>query len=120
MKTKDCSVEADEKPLYRLGRHWNTIQAYLLPGIEDDIGELGEETRKFVQTCELLIRDEMFAKYRWCGNGRPPHSRISMFKAYILLIARIQVRGLFPPGQFLRRSHSRKKGLENFQPAAPE
>lgn len=84
MKTKDCSVEADEKPLYRLGRHWNTIQAYLLPGIEDDIGELGEETRKFVQTCELLIRDEMFAKYRWCGNGRPPHSRISMFKAYIL------------------------------------
>ena len=49
---------------------------------EDDIGELGEETRKFVQTCELLIRDEMFAKYRWCGNGRPPHSRISMFKAF--------------------------------------
>ena len=45
MKTKDCSVEADEKPLYRLGRHWNTIQAYLLPGIEDDIGELGEVMR---------------------------------------------------------------------------
>ena len=26
----------------------------------------------------------MFAKYRWCGNGRPPHSRVSLFKAYIL------------------------------------
>ena len=22
--------------------------------------------------------------YRWCGNGRPPSSRISLFKAYIL------------------------------------
>ena len=29
-----------EMPPYRLGRHWNTIQAYLIPGIEDDIGEL--------------------------------------------------------------------------------
>jgi len=31
--------------MYRLGRHWNTIQAYLIPGIEDDIGELGEDLR---------------------------------------------------------------------------
>ena len=23
-------------PPYRLGRHWNTIQAYLIPGIEDE------------------------------------------------------------------------------------
>ena len=28
--------------------------------------------------------DEFIAKYRWCGNGRPPHSRVSLFKAYIL------------------------------------
>ena len=34
--------------------------------------------------CELLIDDKMFAKYRWCGNGRPPSSRVSLFKAYIL------------------------------------
>ena len=34
--------------------------------------------------CELLIDEKMFAKYRWCGNGRPPSSRISLFKAYIL------------------------------------
>jgi hypothetical protein len=27
-------------PPYRLGRHRNTIQTYLIPGIEDDIGEL--------------------------------------------------------------------------------
>ena len=31
--------EIEYRPMYRLGRHWNTIQAYLIPGIEDDIGE---------------------------------------------------------------------------------
>ena len=60
------------------------IQSYLIPGIEDDIGELSEEMKKFVETCELLIDDKMFAKYRWYGNGRPPSSRVSLFKAYIL------------------------------------
>jgi hypothetical protein len=45
-------------PPYRLGRHWNTIQAYLIPGIEDDIGELSEEMKKFMGICELLIDDK--------------------------------------------------------------
>ena len=84
MKAHSGTPDISEMPTYRLGRHWNTIQAYLIPGIEDDIGKLSEEQEKFMQICELLINDEMFAKYRWCGNGRPPHSRVSMFKAYIL------------------------------------
>ncbi len=84
MKTRECVKDPEASPMYRLGRHWNTIQAYLIPGIEDDIGELGEDLKRFAQTCELLINDAMFAKYRWCGNGRPPHSRVSLFKAYIL------------------------------------
>lgn len=84
MKPQNERPDLSEMPPYRLGRHWNTIQAYLIPGIEDDIGELSEEMKKFVETCELLIDDKMFAKYRWCGNGRPPSSRVSLFKAYIL------------------------------------
>ena len=84
MKAQDERPNRPEMPPYRLGRHWNTIQAYLIPGIEDDIGELGEEMKKSVETCELLIDDKMFAKYKWCGNGRPPSSRISLLKAYIL------------------------------------
>ena len=52
--------------------------------LEDDSGELSEEMKKFVEICELLIDDKMFAKYRWCGNGRPPISQVSLFKAYIL------------------------------------
>ena len=84
MKAQDERPYLPEMPPYRLGRHWNTIQAYLIPGIEDDIGELSEELKKFMGICELLIDEKMFAKYRWCGNGRPPSSRISLFKAYIL------------------------------------
>ena len=83
MKAQDERPNLPEMPPYRLGRHWNTIQVYLIPGIEDDIGELSEEMKKFMGICELLIDDKMFAKYRWCGNGRPPSSRISLFKAYI-------------------------------------
>jgi len=84
MKTNEYATKIETIPIYTLGRHWNTIQAYLIPGLEDDSGELSEEQRKFVQICELLINDKMFSKYQWCGNGRPPHSRISLFKAYIL------------------------------------
>ena len=84
MKSQSCRPDISEMPPYRLGRHWNTIQAYLIPGLEDDIGELSEELKKFMGICELLIDEKMFAKYRWRGNGRPPSSRISLFKAYIL------------------------------------
>ena len=84
MKSQSYQPDISEMPPYRLGRHWNTIQAYLIPGLEDDIGELSEELKKFMGICELLIDEKMFAKYRWCGNGRPPSSRISLFKAYIL------------------------------------
>ncbi|MCR5751844.1 MAG: hypothetical protein K6G91_07770, partial [Kiritimatiellae bacterium] len=47
MKAQSERLDISEMPPYRLGRHWNTIQAYLIPGIEDDIGELNEEPRKF-------------------------------------------------------------------------
>ena len=38
MKTRECVKDPEASPMYRLGRRWNTIQAYLIPGIEDDIG----------------------------------------------------------------------------------
>ena len=62
MKAQDERPNLPEMPPYRLGRHWNTIQAYLIPGIEDDIGELSEEMKKFMGICELLI-DDMGAKF---------------------------------------------------------
>ena len=38
MKAQSERPDISEMPPYRLGRHWNTIQVYLIPGIEDDIG----------------------------------------------------------------------------------
>ena len=70
MKSQSNRPDISEMPPYRLGRHWNTIQAYLIPGLEDDIGELSGELKQFMGICELLIDDKMFAKYRWCGISR--------------------------------------------------
>ena len=36
MKAQDERPNLPEMPPYRLGRHWNTIQACLIPGIEDE------------------------------------------------------------------------------------
>ena len=38
MITNNLTKVPAEIPAYRFGLHWNTIQAYLIPGIEDDIG----------------------------------------------------------------------------------
>ena len=38
MRTNNLTKVPAEMPAYRFGLHWNTIQAYLIPGIEDDIG----------------------------------------------------------------------------------
>ena len=76
--------QADDFNYPRLGRHWNTIQKSLFPVLEDELGELSDEQKAFVSICELLIDDSIFYKYRWSGNGRKPHSRLAMFKAFIL------------------------------------
>ena len=47
MKTQNERPNLPEMPPYRLGWHRNTIQAYLMPGIKDDIGEFSEEMKKF-------------------------------------------------------------------------
>ena len=55
MKSQSYRPDISEMPPYRLGRHWNTIQTYLIPGLEDGIGELSEELKKLMGICELLI-----------------------------------------------------------------
>ena len=73
-----------ENAIISLGHHWNTIQKSLFPRIEDELGELDEKQRAFVNICELIIDDKAFIKYRWSGNGRPPCARKAFFKAFIL------------------------------------
>jgi len=69
--------------LARLGELWNSIQTWLFPVLEDELGELDEKHREFVAVCETCAPHAHMAGYRWCGNGCPPKDRLSLCKAFI-------------------------------------
>ena len=77
MKARNGQIDFSEMPPYKLGRHWNTIQSYLILGIEDDIGELSEELKMFMEICELLIDERMFDKYWESVADIPDKSQFS-------------------------------------------
>ena len=57
-----------------LGHLWNSIQSWLFPMLEDEIGALDEKHRQFVAVCELCAPQDHMAAYRWCGNLPAPRS----------------------------------------------
>ena len=71
------------QPQTPLGQRWNSIQSWLFPVLEDEIGALDEKHRQFVAVCELCAPQDHMAAYRWCGNGCPPRDRLALCKAYI-------------------------------------
>lgn len=66
-----------------IGQLWNSIQSWLFPMLEDEIGELDEKQRLFVAVCELCAPQDHMGAYRWIGNGCPPHDRLALCKAFI-------------------------------------
>jgi len=62
---------------------WNTIQTWLFPLLEDELGELDDQHRQFVAVCETCNPREHLAAYRWVGNGCPPKDRLALCKAFI-------------------------------------
>jgi hypothetical protein len=66
-----------------LGGLWNSIQSWLFPMLEDEIGELDEKHRHFVAVCELCAPQDHMHAYRWIGNGSPPKDRLALCKAFI-------------------------------------
>ncbi len=66
-----------------IGQLWNSIQSWLFPMLEDAIGELDEKHQLFVAVCEMSAPQVHLEAYRWCGNGCPPHDRLSLCKAFI-------------------------------------
>jgi len=69
--------------LAELGTLWHSIQAWLFPALEDELGELDDRHRQFVAVCELCNPREHLAAYRWVGNGCPPKDRLALCKAFI-------------------------------------
>jgi len=50
----------------------------------EEVGELDDGHKLFVEVCEAVIDPKDFEYARWAGNGRPKASRLAMFKAYLL------------------------------------
>jgi hypothetical protein len=66
-----------------LGQLWHTIQNYLFPVLEDELGELEDKEREFVAICEACAPQAHLTAYRWVGNGCPPKDRLAIFKAFV-------------------------------------
>jgi len=66
-----------------LGRLWNSIQTWLFPMLEDELGELDDKHKEFVAVCETCTPQAHMDTYRWVGNGCPPNSRLALCKAFI-------------------------------------
>jgi len=67
----------------RLGQLWNSIQTWLFPSLEDELGELDDRHKQFVAVCEVCRPRDFMAEYRWGGNGCPPKDRLALCKAFI-------------------------------------
>ena len=70
--------------LFLFTSQWFTIQPDLFGHIEDELGILGDEEKEFIRICTVALDSGHFSKYLWRGNGRPPTSRISIFKMLVL------------------------------------
>jgi hypothetical protein len=71
------------RPQTPVGLLWSSIQSWLFPSLEDEIGALDGKHRLFVAVCELCAPQDHMAGYRWCGNGCPPSDRLALCKAFI-------------------------------------
>ena len=69
--------------LAKLGNLWHTIQSWLLPTLEDEMGELDDQHRQFIAVCEVCSPRKHLTAYRWIGNGCPPKDRLALCKAFI-------------------------------------
>ena len=64
--------------LAELGHLWHSIQTWLFPMLEDELGELDQKHREFIAVCETCAPRAHMATYRWVGNGCPPKDRLAL------------------------------------------
>lgn len=62
---------------------WQHLQRQLFPTLIEEVGELGEKDREFVQVVSLLPLGKFLEPYRWKRIGCPPHERAWLVHAYI-------------------------------------
>ena len=62
---------------------FNSIQKWLLPVLEDEIGELTGKQKEFIRVVEAIDLEKYIWEFRWEGVGRKRKSRLSLLKAFV-------------------------------------
>lgn len=62
---------------------WQHLQRQLFPTLLEEVGELGDKDRQFVQVISLLPLGLFMSRYDWCGIGCPPCERTWLLHALI-------------------------------------
>ena len=65
-----------------LSEAFNSIQKWLLPELEEELGDLTDKQKEFVETVELLELEKFMEPYYWQGVGRKPADRLSILKSF--------------------------------------
>lgn len=66
-----------------LGAIVTGLQRYLFPTLEAELGELGRLDREFLEVLSLLDIGDLKRRFEWVGNGRKPHERTHLLRAFI-------------------------------------
>lgn len=62
---------------------WQHLQRQLFPSLVEEVGQLGEKDRQFIQAMALLPLGKFLEPYRWKGIGCPPCERAWLVHAFI-------------------------------------
>jgi hypothetical protein len=69
--------------MLKIAEIFNHIQRRLFPTLEEEIGELTDTDRRFVQVVGLVPLGPFLEPYRWGGFGCPPKTRAWIVHAFI-------------------------------------
>ncbi len=62
---------------------FNCLQKSLIPSLEEELGPLSPLHQDFVRIVDLCQLDKFTKQFQWKENGRKPHDRLCLAKAFI-------------------------------------
>lgn len=69
--------------MFDLTTIFHGLQRQLFPALTDELGELSALDQQFCEVISLTQLGRFTGSYEWCGDGRPPCSRVWLAHAFI-------------------------------------
>jgi hypothetical protein len=69
--------------MFDLATIFHGLQRQLFPALTDELGELSTLDQQFCEVISLTQLGRFTGSYEWCGEGRPPCSRVWLAHAFI-------------------------------------